>query len=117
MIMLVKEKAVVMQEGKFEKVVSGPFRSRPVPIDIYSHVDPFFQGSIGQHVRHSLDHFEKLLKHYQEDITVDYDSRKRDTMVEKCTDSAIAQIDHVIAVLEIIMANYELSRKNVTVRF
>ena len=54
----------------------------------------FFNGSIGAHIRHSLDHFQSLLTAMRNandtdmDRLVDYDTRKRNTDIE--TDIAVA---------------------------
>ena len=42
---------------------------------------PFFQSSVGAHVRHCLDHFYALLQAF-EDGNVDYEKRERGTKLE-----------------------------------
>jgi hypothetical protein len=52
------------------------------------HVPLAFNGSIGGHYRHCLDHFTSLLRALDSDI-VDYDRRERDPRIE--TDPAFAR--------------------------
>ena len=48
-------------------------------------------SSIGQHVRHALDHFAAALSAL-DDETIDYDHRERDTCVERDPGEALAVI-------------------------
>lgn len=52
-------------------------------------------GSIGAHVRHTLDHFCAALKGLNGD-TVDYDHRDRGTDVQTSTDAARTEIARVV---------------------
>lgn len=50
-----------------------------------------FQASIGQHVRHCLNHFEQLLDGLPTG-TVDYDSRQRELEIETLPEAALRRI-------------------------
>jgi len=54
-----------------------------------------FEGAIGGHVRHCLDHVHALY-HGLDDGLVDYDRRKRGVAVEQDRDAAIDAIDELI---------------------
>jgi uncharacterized damage-inducible protein DinB len=51
-------------------------------------------GTIGQHVRHALDHFRAALAGL-DGACVDYDHRERDTDVERDAGAALAEIDRL----------------------
>ena len=60
---------------------------------IYSKMDPLFGASIGQHYRHSLQHFSKLI---DSDIDViNYDQRERGTEIEKSMTHANNEIKRI----------------------
>ena len=44
--------------------------------------DAFGQGSIGQHVRHTLDHFRSFVQGLRNGYAIDYDARPRDESLE-----------------------------------
>lgn len=58
-----------------------------------------FGGSIGGHVRHSLDHIKALLPGARGDV-IDYDHRERGTDVEIDPAAALAEIDRLDASLD-----------------
>ncbi|GAB5360395.1 hypothetical protein AAMO2058_000624200 [Amorphochlora amoebiformis] len=51
------------------------------------------ESSIGGHVRHSLDHYKRLLEGGTSDTIVEFDSRIRGTDVEFYPDAAIEEIE------------------------
>ncbi|MCG3138162.1 MAG: hypothetical protein HJJLKODD_02022 [Phycisphaerae bacterium] len=61
----------------------------------YQQVPPGFDsGSIGQHVRHSLDHFSNLLDGLKQGL-IDYDQRARGTAVESDRQTALELIEQL----------------------
>jgi len=58
-----------------------------------------FNGTIGQHVRHALDHFNAALAGL-DGATIDYDHRQRDTVIERDPSAAARAIDDILAVLD-----------------
>ncbi|QKK09642.1 MAG: hypothetical protein HND58_16695 [Planctomycetota bacterium] len=50
-------------------------------------------GTIGKHLRHTLDHFGAILTGTQRDEAIDYDHRARGVAVETDRSAAIEQID------------------------
>ena len=60
---------------------------------------PSVSGSIGEHVRHTLDHIAALLKAdgFQ---PLSYDHRQRGTVVETDPHAAVEQIFHLMALVE-----------------
>lgn len=60
-------------------------------------------STIGQHVRHSLDHFAAAVRAMQGEA-IDYDHRERDTPVETSRAAALAAIDALRAPLRTIDA-------------
>jgi hypothetical protein len=64
------------------------------PIDRSAYTTPspvLFGGTIGQHVRHSLDHFAAALTAL-DGATIDYDHRERGTSIETDPGAALDQI-------------------------
>lgn len=57
----------------------------------------FASGSIGQHLRHVLDHYQAVLG--TANGYVDYDRRRRDSRLESCRDTGIAEIRQVLDAL------------------
>ena len=53
---------------------------------------------VGAHVRHTLDHFRAALRALEGE-TVDYDTRARDTDVEKRTGEALREIDRIASAI------------------
>lgn len=51
-----------------------------------------FGSTIGQHVRHALDHFEAALTGFGAGTEIDYDHRERDTPVERDPAAALSSI-------------------------
>ncbi|CAI5711220.1 unnamed protein product [Peronospora destructor] len=68
---------------------------------VYTFYSPLFEGSVGQHTRHSLDHIRKPLellaahKKGSDENLVRYDIRDRCTPVEKDRHAAIEQIEQL----------------------
>jgi hypothetical protein len=59
----------------------------------------FLNSAIGGHVRHCLEHYESLLKGWQNG-RIDYDARSRDRTVETQPSAARARLDSICAALE-----------------
>ncbi|MCA9306166.1 MAG: hypothetical protein KDA16_06510 [Phycisphaerales bacterium] len=60
--------------------------------DAYTAKSPLqFNATIGQHVRHALDHFAAACKGQQTGL-IDYDHRDRDTAIERDRNAAISEI-------------------------
>lgn len=51
-----------------------------------------FDSSIGQHVRHALDHFEAAVTGYGTGAEIDYDHRQRDTPIERDPTAALRSV-------------------------
>lgn len=62
-------------------------------------VSAVFASSIGAHVRHNLDHYASLLDGLGTG-SIDYEVRKRDTVVEIDRHAAVAEIERVCRRLE-----------------
>jgi len=76
------------------------------PIDRAAYTTPspvLFGGTIGQHVRHSLDHFAAALTAL-DGATIDYDHRERGTSIETDPAAALAQIGAMRLRLDRLMA-------------
>lgn len=56
-------------------------------------------SGVGAHIRHTLDHIRALLNSRQGSV-VDYDSRERNTIIERSRSSAIQAIDEIINELD-----------------
>jgi len=56
-------------------------------------------GTVGRHVRHTVDHFAALLAAHEQHQTVDYDRRERGTPMETVRADALAAIGDVRAAL------------------
>lgn len=67
--------------------------------------NPHFRDStLGQHFRHTLDHYSSLLTHTP-DHTIDYDSRHRDPTLEASPDAARAKCQELLHKLETLGKN------------
>lgn len=69
-------------------------------LDEMDYVQPmqaFASGSIGQHLRHVLDHYHALYGHQQG--LIDYDHRRRDNPVESSKILALTEIQRILAML------------------
>ncbi len=60
-------------------------------------------STIGQHVRHSLDHFSAVLDPIEPGV-IDYDHRERDTPVEHDPLAARSSIEQLIRQLRVVRA-------------
>lgn len=75
---------------------------RSVPAAAYTAPCPLmFDATIGQHVRHALDHFAAALSAI-DGATIDYDHRQRDTAIERDPAEAARAIDALIAALRAV---------------
>jgi uncharacterized damage-inducible protein DinB len=71
----------------------------------YRHVEArLSEATIGQHVRHVLDHYRLFLDGLSAG-DVDYDARQRRTDVETLPEAALALVDHLIAGLAALPAD------------
>mmetsp|Transcript_18475 Transcript_18475/g.30095 ORF Transcript_18475/g.30095 Transcript_18475/m.30095 type:complete len:181 (+) Transcript_18475:104-646(+) len=61
--------------------------------DAYSRICPLVESSIGGHVRHSLDHYQRCVDGIESSCIVDYDSRVRGGQVETNIDEAVKAIE------------------------
>lgn len=61
----------------------------------------FGSGSIGQHLRHVLDHYHAL--YAREEGLIDYDHRRRDNPVESSKILALAEIQRILAMLPMLI--------------
>ncbi|MCH6256668.1 hypothetical protein MLD52_08930 [Puniceicoccaceae bacterium K14] len=60
-----------------------------------------FGSSLGSHIRHVLDHYRAFLNSIESGV-VDYDNRKRDTIIEKSRQMAIDEAESLIKSFEIL---------------
>lgn len=65
-----------------------------------------FGGTIGQHLRHCLDHFERARLGLETGL-VDYDARARGTIEETDAEAAVRRLDQLIAWFETHQATFE----------
>lgn len=62
---------------------------------LYTETYPaYHSGSIGQHLRHVLDHYRSILD--RRDGYIDYDARRRHSRVETCRQTALAEISGIL---------------------
>lgn len=64
-------------------------------------IEPAFRASVGAHYRHSLEHFQLLLDGVEQG-KVDYDSRRRDSMIETDRFAALNLTRELIGRIEIL---------------
>ncbi|MGJ8697306.1 MAG: DinB family protein [Verrucomicrobiaceae bacterium] len=62
-------------------------------------VENFYGSTLGQHVRHCLDHYRSFLKGL-DDGRIDYDCRMREVAIESSTEDALAVLREVRGGLE-----------------
>lgn len=74
------EEAVALIAG-----LDDDFYTRPLP--------QYASGSIGQHLRHVLDHYDAVLG--MTDGVIDYDRRRRDSRLESCREEGIREVRRV----------------------
>jgi len=75
-----------------------------LPDTLYVNRLPAFSGSVGQHLRHALEHYECFLAGWRSG-TVDYDGRARDARVENEKAYAAERIAGCVAQLESVPAD------------
>jgi len=69
---------------------------RQVPDRAYTGVSAGLDGgSVGKHVRHTMDHYAAIVRTLSEGGAVDYDHRERDVPMERDRVAALASIDAV----------------------
>jgi hypothetical protein len=54
-----------------------------------------FSSSVGQHIRHCVEHYEEFLQAMAENRELDYEKRPRDLNVEKDPDEAVRRIENI----------------------
>lgn len=60
----------------------------------------FYNASVGGHMRHILDHYQRVVySHQNSSLVLNYDERKRDTLIETNLSSAIESIDEMISTI------------------
>ena len=63
-----------------------------LPAEHYAHVQqPYFESSLGKHLRHILDHYLCFRRDYSSGL-IDYDQRQRDCQIEADRDCALSTI-------------------------
>lgn len=67
-------------------------------------VESFYGSTLGQHMRHCLDHYRALLAGLP-DLRIDYDHRARVHEIEVSTERAIAEVKTVRAQLEALLSS------------
>ncbi len=58
-----------------------------------------FGSTIGQHVRHALDHFAAVLSAVDGSV-IDYDHRERQTPIEMDVCAAVSRIEHLVGTMD-----------------
>ncbi len=62
-----------------------------------------YNGSVGSHIRHSLDHFRAIIRACQDDNAIaDYDTRQRNTEEETNRHKAIDAVEKVIGTIHLM---------------
>lgn len=57
----------------------------------------FYNASVGGHMRHILDHYQRVVySHQNPSLVLNYDERKRDTLVETSVQASLDSIDDMI---------------------
>ena len=81
---------ILNQKAYLISIISNNDYSRKIP--------KFHNASVGQHIRHSLDHYDKVLGEGLNDnqFCINYDERDRDTLVETDKTKALEKIDILI---------------------
>ncbi|MDB4537223.1 DinB family protein [Akkermansiaceae bacterium] len=57
-------------------------------------IDAFYGSTVGQHLRHCLDHYSSLLSGLAA-AKINYDRRERVAALESCTEDAIAELSRI----------------------
>lgn len=76
-----------------------------------------YHGSIGGHMRHSLDHFSKLLGVFSSEKVICYDDRIRSTDIESDIEAAKRRVDSIHLKLNEILSSGVCTDISVVVRF
>jgi uncharacterized damage-inducible protein DinB len=64
---------------------------------LFTHVNTKGRASVGQHVRHTIEFYQRLFK---DDGVINYDKRERDILIESSMSHAIVVIDSLIRNIE-----------------
>lgn len=75
---------------------------------LYTAVNSKGRASVGQHVRHTLEFYHSL---FQGGRNVNYDTRKRDILVESSAEHAVVSVDAIIRELEDVTKDFPLVLK------
>jgi len=70
-------------------------------------VETFYGSTLGQHLRHCLDHYRSMLDGLP-DAKVDYDHRTRQAALETSTATAISEVRRTALELEALLADEPL---------
>jgi uncharacterized damage-inducible protein DinB len=71
-----------------------------LPNDFYAQAQqPYFEASLGKHLRHILDHYLCFRRDYSKGL-IDYDQRSRQCQLEVDKDYALASIKEIIEFLD-----------------
>lgn len=70
---------------------------------------PYFESSLGKHVRHILDHYLCFLRDLNEGL-IDYDQRMRDCQLETDRDYALTVVGRIKKGLDTLRAEQVISR-------
>ncbi|MGB0916160.1 MAG: hypothetical protein ACPGU4_01115 [Flavobacteriales bacterium] len=75
---------------------------------LYTHVNTKGRASVGQHVRHTIEFYQRLFKG---DDEINYDKRERDILIESSMSHATVVIDSIIRSIEDVSKDYSLVLK------
>lgn len=81
----------------------------------YVHLESkYYRGTVGEHIRHILDHYQCLLDGWNDKI--DYDARNRNKEIEINRTAAILKIEDLISRLHQIVSESKTLEMNVPVK-
>lgn len=83
----------------------------------FTRVDERIDGSIANHLRHSLAHFDAALASISDAAVVDYDERPRDTDVEHSLPAALARLREVKQTLRSMSSDPDILQRPTTAHF
>ena len=76
---------------------------------LYTHVNTKGRASVGQHVRHTIEFYQRLFKG---DDEINYDKRERDILIESSMSHATVVIDSIVRIGVILKSSLNLNIKS-----
>lgn len=103
--MVINPNIVALKQLNVETLLKLKAVLAKIDQQLYTHMNTKGRASVGQHVRHSLEFYQCLL---QAKTVVNYDTRKRDVLIESSANHASLTINQIVQQIEDVKADFPL---------